>query len=170
MVYDGQTDYIPDKDFKVEDEKIKYQKVSIEVFLATPYLRFTIREKIIQILSTISDEFYNIKLLPDESIASGDFQSKIKEFIWDSKVFIADLTGLNPNVIFELGLASGLGKEILLITQEDTTIPFDLAGNLFIVYDPSNIDELNLLMNNWFHSYFQKIRKEVGEDSAQKGL
>jgi hypothetical protein len=49
--------------------------------------------------------------------------------ICESRVVIADITGFNPNVMYELGIAHTLGKETILINQtsEDVKFPFDLA-------------------------------------------
>jgi len=47
---------------------------------------------------------------------------------------IADMTGQNPNVCYELGYAHGLGKEVILLTQNVDDIPFDLRGFNHIIY------------------------------------
>jgi len=49
--------------------------------------------------------------------------------ICEARVIIADLTGLNPNVMYELGVAHTLGKESIIIYRKDEEIrfPFDLA-------------------------------------------
>jgi nucleoside 2-deoxyribosyltransferase len=41
---------------------------------------------------------------------------------------VADLTDLNPNIFFELGLAQGMGKRLFLLIQGDDTekVPVDL--------------------------------------------
>lgn len=41
-------------------------------------------------------------------------------------LIVADVTGLNPNVMYELGLAHALGKRTVMITQEISSLPFDL--------------------------------------------
>jgi hypothetical protein len=41
---------------------------------------------------------------------------------------LADLTGLNPNVFYELGIAHGLGIATILITQAIDEVPFDLRA------------------------------------------
>lgn len=46
--------------------------------------------------------------------------------IANADLIIADVTGLNPNVMYELGLAHGLGKRTVMITQRLETLPFDL--------------------------------------------
>jgi hypothetical protein len=49
--------------------------------------------------------------------------------ICEARLIVADLSGLNPNVMYELGIAHTLGKDTLLIYQrgEDIKFPFDLA-------------------------------------------
>lgn len=46
--------------------------------------------------------------------------------IAQADLVIADVTGLNPNVMYELGLAHALGKRTVMITQTLDTLPFDL--------------------------------------------
>lgn len=49
--------------------------------------------------------------------------------ICEARLIIADISGLNPNVMYELGIAHTLGKDTILIYQRggDTKFPFDLA-------------------------------------------
>ena len=49
-------------------------------------------------------------------------------------VVIADLTGSNPNVYYELGLAHALGKRVILLTQHVDELPFDLRSYRGIPY------------------------------------
>ena len=41
-------------------------------------------------------------------------------------LIVADLTGANPNVFYELGVAHALNKPVILITQSRNDVPFDL--------------------------------------------
>lgn len=51
----------------------------------------------------------------------------IIEPIYKSDIIIADLTGLNPNVMYELGIAHTFNKKTIVITQDDLSkLPFDL--------------------------------------------
>src|SRR3989344_4808009 len=43
-----------------------------------------------------------------------------------SRIVICDCTGRNPNVFYEAGIAHTLGREVILITQNEQDIPFDL--------------------------------------------
>lgn len=52
----------------------------------------------------------------------------------DSALIVADLTGSNPNVYYELGLAHALGKRVVLLTQHVDELPFDLRSYRVIPY------------------------------------
>ncbi len=54
--------------------------------------------------------------------------------ITGSPVVIADLTGANPNVAYEVGLSDAIGREAVLITQT-VDIPVDFRGARLIVYE-----------------------------------
>lgn len=43
-----------------------------------------------------------------------------------ARVVICDCTGKNPNVFYGAGIAHTIGKNVILITQHDSDIPFDL--------------------------------------------
>lgn len=51
-----------------------------------------------------------------------------------SRVVIADCTGRNPNVFYEIGIAHTLGREVILITQNKADIPFDLRHLRYVQY------------------------------------
>lgn len=47
--------------------------------------------------------------------------------IYKADIILADLTGLNPNVMYELGVAHTFGKKTIIITQDELEkLPFDL--------------------------------------------
>jgi hypothetical protein len=54
--------------------------------------------------------------------------------IVQSRVMVADCTGRNPNVFYEIGLAHVLGRPVILITQDSEDVPFDLRHIRFIQY------------------------------------
>ena len=51
-----------------------------------------------------------------------------------SFVVVSDCTGRNPNVFYEIGIAHSLGREVVMITQADADIPFDLRHLRYIKY------------------------------------
>ncbi|MFL6240193.1 MAG: hypothetical protein ACJ735_11950 [Actinomycetes bacterium] len=48
--------------------------------------------------------------------------------ITDAALVVADVTGVNENVLYELGLAHALGKRTMMITQDISGLPFDLRA------------------------------------------
>lgn len=51
-----------------------------------------------------------------------------------SRVVVCDCTGKNPNVFYEAGIAHTLGREVILIAQNEHDIPFDLRHLRFVRY------------------------------------
>lgn len=60
----------------------------------------------------------------------GNQQNVLKDIIqplYEADIVIADLTGLNANVMYELSLAHSFNKKTIIITQDDLSgLPFDL--------------------------------------------
>lgn len=65
--------------------------------------------------------------------------SPIVNDIWTytkkAKIILADLTGRNPNVFYELGLAHALAKPVVLISESMEDVPFDLKSLRVITFD-----------------------------------
>ena len=60
---------------------------------------------------------------------------QIQDEIRDADIIIADVSGGNPNVFYELGLAHALDKFVLLVTQDDyDKLPFDIEGLRVLSY------------------------------------
>jgi hypothetical protein len=76
-------------------------------------------------------------LRADDVFAQGSLMNNMWAHIALSKVIVADCTGRNPNVFYEIGLAHAIGRAVVLITQDAGDMPFDLRHLLFIKYDRS---------------------------------
>lgn len=70
----------------------------------------------------------------DEIQYSGGIIDKIYELIKSAHIIVADMTGKNPNVFYEVGYAHALGKEVILLTQKAEDIPTDLRKFFHIIY------------------------------------
>lgn len=73
----------------------------------------------------------------DDIERPGSFIKDILDQLLDSYVVIADLTGQNPNVFYELGVRHALSPRTILIAQSMKDIPSDLREYRAIVYDAS---------------------------------
>lgn len=74
----------------------------------------------------------------DEIYTVGGILSDIWDFIQQAEIIIADCTGKNPNVMYELGLCHVLWKKVILLSQSLDDVPFDLRGWRVIPYNPSS--------------------------------
>jgi hypothetical protein len=54
--------------------------------------------------------------------------------VYNSKLVIGDCTGRNANVFYEIGMAHTVGKPVILTTQNETDVPFDLRSIRYIHY------------------------------------
>ncbi|MBN8491702.1 MAG: hypothetical protein J0M00_09800 [Burkholderiales bacterium] len=70
----------------------------------------------------------------DEVFSNKPIMGDVWESIQKAEIIIADLTGKNPNVMYELGLAHALWKKVILIAQSVDDLPFDLRHLRTIIY------------------------------------
>lgn len=73
----------------------------------------------------------------DEQLYSEGMLERIYRQIEVADVIVADMSGRNPNVLYELGYAHAKDKLCVLITDEAENIPFDLKHRRHIVYGES---------------------------------
>ncbi|HBB94901.1 MAG TPA: hypothetical protein DC054_05880, partial [Blastocatellia bacterium] len=62
----------------------------------------------------------------DDVFGSNVIMDDITKSIRRARLIIGDLTGRNPNVFYEVGIAHALNKQVLLMTQSIDDVPFDL--------------------------------------------
>ena len=73
----------------------------------------------------------------NEQIFNESILERIYNQISKADIIIADMTGKNPNVFYEVGYAHALGKTTILLTKNADDIPFDLKHYPHIVYNNS---------------------------------
>lgn len=71
----------------------------------------------------------------DEQIYVENSLERIYNQISKADIIIAEMTGRNPNVFYEVGYAHALNKRVILLTQNAEDIPFDLKHYPHIVYE-----------------------------------
>lgn len=116
------------------------------------------------------DEIFSEIIFPSANLAKltikradKDFQlgfvmcQKICKLIREAKYILADITEPNPNVYYELGLAWGFGKKVLLI--RDTERKDDRFGPVWEYYKASTISYQNSLF---------PLRDGTDEEKAEK--
>jgi hypothetical protein len=71
----------------------------------------------------------------DDIFAVGKIIDQVWAGITAAKVLVAELTGRNPNVFYELGLAHALQKPVVLVASSEIDVPFDVRHIRVIYYD-----------------------------------
>jgi hypothetical protein len=73
----------------------------------------------------------------DDVFTPTDILNDIWHSIHAADFVIADITGRNPNVLYELGIAHTLAKPVLIISKNAADIPIDLSTRRVILYGQS---------------------------------
>lgn len=89
----------------------------------------------------------------DEIDASGSINNQIISKIIDSKLVIVNLSGLNPNVMYELALRHAIGKPVIMLKEGSfSDMPFDIIDQRTILYN----DDLNSVVSTQ-----NELRKKI---------
>ena len=88
--------------------------------------------------------------IDDDRLVSNIMSAVVKE-IYDADIVIADITGSNPNVFYELGISHTLPypNKTIMIAKQGTKFPFDIYHHKIILY------------NNYDLGQFKKKLKET---------
>ncbi len=80
----------------------------------------------------------------DEIIDTGSIHKKMFRGIFDADVAVVDITSLNPNVFYELGVRHALHKHITLVIRRNSNlpIPFNINGLNILGYDIASGDQI----------------------------
>ncbi|HAT90127.1 MAG TPA: nucleoside 2-deoxyribosyltransferase [Roseburia sp.] len=76
----------------------------------------------------------------DEFNTSESITQEILDALNDYELVIADLTGHNPNVFFEIGYRTKSQKPIIHLKRKDEIIPFDVSAIRTFEYDLTDLD------------------------------
>ncbi len=97
----------------------------------------------------------------------------VEAYIKRSDTVITDVTGNNPNVMFELGYALARGKNPIIIRQSDdpAKIPFDIAGIRYLDYENTwqGVEDLKKDLKKFLVATLeeQKRRKQKGRKGTR---
>lgn len=103
----------------------------------------------------------------DEQIFTEGILDRIFNQISKADVIVADMTGRNPNVFYEVGYAHALGRVVLLLTQNADDIPFDLKHRPHTVYS-GNIENLRTELARKLEWAIAESRKKRQSGSTER--
>ena len=106
---------------------------------------------------------------------TGTITKQIIKEIYQDELAIANLTGNNPNVMYELAIRYCLGKPVLTIAEKGTNLPFDVMPErtIFYVNDPQGSLDLKDAIKSYvlnvdltkIESPIHAILKEINADA-----
>ena len=73
----------------------------------------------------------------DDVFSAAEIMDDVWAGIANALIIIADCTGKNPNVFYELGIAHTLGKQVILVAQDDADVPSDIRHIRYLRYRTS---------------------------------
>jgi hypothetical protein len=93
-------------------------------------------------------------LRADELNTPTDITNDIFQMIEESYIVIVDLSGRNPNVLYEMGVAHARGRVVIPISRDDETLPFDIGHIRTIHYhfDSSGLQGLTTQLGSALES------------------
>lgn len=144
LYYVHSKSYYVERNFSSGVEKIEFlpqidiQPLNIEIDSSLTFVLMPFSTELNaiyeDIIAPLLSELALKPLRADEIFDNRSIMDDIWENIKKSRLIISDLTGKNPNVFYETGIAHALGKEVILITQTINDVPFDLRHLRCIVY------------------------------------
>ena len=124
---------ISPRDAKVRDDLI---------FVLTPF-HDDLRDEF-EAVSQVGQELGFQVLRGDERAAHGDIFSQLLRYLVQARVVVANITGRNPNVFYELGIAHALDKSVVLLAEKKGDVPFDVQSKLIVFYESNAELKANL--------------------------
>ena len=95
---------------------------------------------------------------PAEQVSIGaDWGATISDGIRLADFLITDISRVTPALFYEIGIAHALRKPVIYLksANSDESVPSELSGFLYIVYDPADPSELVPHLHRAARRYFR---------------
>jgi predicted nucleotide-binding protein len=131
-----------------EGEMIKSEKAEKTCFLIGPKgsegseVRRRSDSLLRYVIAPVVAEAGYTLLRADDMAVPGSITTQVLQLTIDAPLVIADLSGSNPNVLYELGIRHVTGKPVIQIASSSVEIPFDISAIRAIIVDSQDLDSL----------------------------
>lgn len=124
----------------IDPDEIIVEKKS--VFVLTPFS--TEGTKTFDVIKKVCGEVDLKCSRGDEVFRNNNILSHIIASILQANIIIANIDGRNPNVFYELGICHTIGKAVIIISNMNDKLPFDINAKNIIFYTDSTDLQLQL--------------------------
>ncbi|MEZ5815999.1 MAG: hypothetical protein R3D44_02830 [Hyphomicrobiaceae bacterium] len=90
------------------------------------------------IIRPVAEQKFDYVVRRGEEAGPGMINDDVVQSVLEADLVIADLTFLNPNVFYELGIRHAVEKPVIHLASADTRLPFDNAGYRTVLFDLSD--------------------------------
>ena len=142
--YDNVFSVITNPIFNAKDSIIKNKQEGKMVFVIMPFFVTLLPIFEAHIKPVVNNLGYKCHR-GDDLFTTNSVVEDIWQSIMQSSFIIANCTGRNPNVFYEIGIAHALGKETILLAESIEDIPFDLRHRRVVIYSSNTTKELEQL-------------------------
>lgn len=94
------------------------------------------------IISPVCEETGFEAIRVDKVNQADSITQTIIDYLVNSELVIADITGHNPNAFYEMGYRASTGRPMIHLKEKNENIPFDIAGIRAFDYDLSDLDSV----------------------------
>jgi len=70
----------------------------------------------------------------DERAGAGEIFPQLLRYLVQSRLIVANISGRNPNVFYELGIAHAIDKPVILLAHNKSDVPFDVQSKQIVFY------------------------------------
>ncbi len=91
------------------------------------------------IRKVVEEHFGGVAVRSDEILKPGTIHEQMQSELRRADFCIADVTGNNPNVLWELGFAHALEKSVVCLWQATDKLPFDIHSQRMFQYSLSDL-------------------------------
>ncbi|WP_146742483.1 MULTISPECIES: hypothetical protein [Halomonadaceae] len=124
----------------VKESKSKESEILKKAFFVTPIgphgskIRRATDGLIDSVVKPVVESYGYKCVASHQESEQGSISQRVIEHLIDDDLVIVNLTGLNSNVMYELGIRHSTGKPVILICENGTDLPFDMYDQRTIFY------------------------------------
>lgn len=117
------------------------------------------------VIKPVCEELNLVAIPAHEIDKPGSITRQVIQHIMNSKMVIANLTGLNPNVMYELAIRHAAKLPVVCLAEEGTLLPFDITTERTIFYTDDMYGAMKLVPD-----LKSKIESALGDENIDNPI